>query len=266
VIEETLNTTDSIISINHLFFRYGSQTVLDDISLEIMRGEFVGLIGPNGGGKTTLLKLLVGLEPPQSGSITVFGERPDRSNLWRSKVGVVPQFTATTPKFPVLACDVVEMGTYVRGMAPLSSADRKQRVNDSLKMVGAADFGNKPMWDLSGGYRQRIFVARALACRPELLLLDEPTVGVDAQGQDLLYEWIETWRKERNLTVILISHDVGVIAPLCDKLACLNVQLHFHDRPDKFTGDAVQKAYGCPAEVVFHSTTVPHRVVGEHKH
>ena len=261
-----MSSPESIISIEHLTFRYGTQPVLDDISMEVMRGEFVGLIGPNGGGKTTLLRLLIGLESPQSGGITVFGEQPDRSNKWRPKVGVVPQFMTIAHRFPVLARDVVEMGTYVRGMAPLSDKDRRQRVEDSLEMVGATAYRDKSMWDLSGGIRQRIFVARALACRPELLLLDEPTVGVDAQGQDLLYEWIETWRKERNLTVILISHDVGVIAPLCDKLACLNIQLHFHDRPDKFTGDAVQKAYGCPAEVVFHSTSMPHRVVGEHRH
>jgi zinc transport system ATP-binding protein len=261
-----MSSPDSIISIKNLSFRYGSQIVLENITLDVLRGEFVGLIGPNGGGKTTLLKLLVGLESPQSGSISIFGERPDRSYQWRSKIGVVPQFMTTAHKFPLLARDVVEMGTYVRGMGPLSRAERKQRVSETLEMVGAAEYGDKPMWDLSGGYRQRILVARALACKPELLLLDEPTVGVDAQGQDLLYEWIGKWRRERNLTVMLISHDVGVIAPLCDKLACLNVQLHFHDRPDKFTGDTVQKAYGCPAEVVFHSTTIPHRVVGEHKH
>lgn len=133
-------------------------------------------------------------------------------------------------------------------------------------MVRAIEYADKSLHTLSGGQRQRVFIAKALVAEPELLLLDEPTVGVDSHGQDLLYNWVRKWRKERDLTVVLISHDVGVIAPICDKLACLNVQLHFHDRPDKFTGETVEKAYGCPAELVFHSSSIPHRVVGEHHH
>lgn len=261
-----MNSSDSVISIENLTFRYGSQTILENISLEVGRGEFVGLIGPNGGGKTTLLKLLIGLEKPQSGTISIFGERTDLSNEWRLRVGVVPQFQAEIPRFPVLARDVVEMGLFVRGRTALSKQEREARVAESFEMVGASSSANKPMWELSGGQRQRIFIARALAGKPELLLLDEPTVGVDSHGQDLLYTWIRSWRKEHDLTVMLISHDVGVIAPICDKLACLNIQLHFHDKPDKFTGETVEKVYGCPAELVFHSRAIPHRVVGEHHH
>jgi zinc transport system ATP-binding protein len=261
-----LSTSESVISIEKLTFRYGTQTILENISLEVGRGEFVGLIGPNGGGKTTLLKLLIGLEKPDSGSIRFFGERTDRSNKWRTRIGVVPQFQSDVPRFPVLARDVVEMGLYVRGRSALSRIEREHRISESLDMVGAAQYANKPIHDLSGGQRQRIFVAKALVGRPDLLLLDEPTVGVDSHGQDLLYKWIGAWRKERDLTVVLISHDVGVIAPICDKLACLNIQLHFHDRPEKFTGETVEKVYGCPAELVFHSTAIPHRVVGEHHH
>jgi zinc transport system ATP-binding protein len=257
--------SDTVITIRNVSFHYGTQLVLDNITMDVERGEFVGLIGPNGSGKTTLLKLLIGLEAPDSGEVRMFGEQPDRNhNRWRSKVGVVPQFATGMPKFPVLARDVVEMGLHVRGMEELTGKDRQLRVEESLELVGASAYANKPMWDLSGGEQQRIHVARALVTRPELLLLDEPTVGVDKHGQDLLYKWIGQWRETRSLTVILISHDVGVIAPLCDKLACLNVQLHFHDRPEKFTGEAVEKSYGCPAEVVFHSKHVPHRVVGEH--
>lgn len=261
-----MNTPESVISIQDLTFRYGTQTILEHVSLEVSRGEFVGLIGPNGGGKTTLLKLLIGLEKPLSGSISIFGERTDRSNKWRTRIGVVPQFQADIPRFPVLVRDVVEMGLYVRGRSALPRREREQRIHESLEMVGATQFANKPLRELSGGQRQRVFVAKALAGRPDLLLLDEPTVGVDSHGQDLLYNWIRTWRTERDLTVMLISHDVGVIAPICDKLACLNIQLHFHDRPDKFTGETVEKVYGCPAELVFHSKAIPHRVVGEHTH
>lgn len=137
-------------------------------------------------------------------------------------------------------------------------------IAESLELVGASSFAEKPMWSLSGGERQRILVARALVNQPELLLLDEPTVGVDAHGQDLIYKWVTKWREQRPLTVVMISHDVGVVAPLCDRLACLNVKLHFHDRSDKLTGADIEKAYGCPAEVVFHSKHMPHRVVKEH--
>jgi zinc transport system ATP-binding protein len=178
---------------------------------------------------------------------------------------VVPQNRVTPPHFPVLARDVVEMGTHVRGMVPLGSEERQKRIAEALEFVEATEYADRPLWQLSGGQKQRILVARAIALKPELLLLDEPTVGVDARGQDLLLQWIANWRKQSGMTVVLVSHDIGVIAPLANTLACLNVRVHFHGRPDLLTGEAIERAYGCPAEVLFHSHAMPHRVLEEHR-
>jgi zinc transport system ATP-binding protein len=257
----------AVIDINNLTFRYGEQTALENVSLQVQPGEFLGVIGPNGGGKTTLLRVLLGLERTHDGTVRVFGVDPARSNSWRCRVGVVPQHRDLPPRFPIRAREVVELGTYMVGAPRLSRAERASRVEEALTLVGAAHYGSRPLRELSGGQKQRIFVARALALKPELLLLDEPTVGVDAEGQDLMLEWISRWRTEKGLTVVLVTHDIGVIAPLADKLACLNSHLHFHGKPDHLTGEDIQKAYGCPAEVVFHSgDVVPHVVLREHHH
>jgi zinc transport system ATP-binding protein len=257
---------NAIIEVENLSFAYREQRVLEDVSLSVCAGEFLGVIGPNGGGKTTLLRILLGLETRYQGRVRVFGEEPSSGMPWRKRVGVVPQHRDLPMRFPARAREVVEMGTFVRGVH-LTRAERKSRAAEALALVGAAAYADHPLGQLSGGQKQRVLVARALAAKPDLLLLDEPTVGVDLEGQDLLLEWIARWRREREMTVVLISHDVGVIAPLVDKLACLNVQLFFHDRPDLLTGEAIQKAYGCPAEVLFHSAhAVPHVVLKEHKH
>jgi zinc transport system ATP-binding protein len=257
---------EPIVEVRGLCFSYDAQNVLKDVSFQVERGEFLGLIGPNGGGKTTVLRILLGLETDYRGIVTVFGVVPSRNHEWRRRVGVVPQVQQFPPRFPVLARDVVEMGTRARGAPNLTRVERKNRVEEALELVGATPYIDKPIYQLSGGQRQRVLIARALSGKPDLLLLDEPTVGVDAEGQDLLLQWIAKWRKQTQITVVLVTHDVGVIAPLADKLACLNIELHFHDRPDKLTGEAIQKAYGCPAELIFHSGIVPHRVVSEHRH
>jgi zinc transport system ATP-binding protein len=260
-------STDPAVHVEHLTFGYGDEPVLEDVSFQVERGEFLGVIGPNGGGKTTLLRIILGLERDYRGRVRVLGEDPARSVGWRQRVGVVPQNRDLAPRFPIRARDVVEMGTVVRGRPRIALTERARLVDEALALVGATSWKDRPLWQLSGGQRQRVFVARALVSRPELLLLDEPTVGVDAEGQDLLLDWIARWRETRTLTVILVSHDVGVIAPLADKLACLNRKLHFHDRPDRLTGEDIQRTYGCPAEVLFHSgTTVPHIVLKEHRH
>lgn len=255
-----------IIDIRDLTFYYGQQLVLDRVSLQVHAGEFLGLIGPNGGGKTTLLRVLLGLERDFKGTVRIFGQDPRHEHDWRPRVGVVSQHQMLTPRFPVRVRDVVRMGTQVRGGPKLSASEKSARIEEALTRVGAVDYADKPLWQLSGGQRQRVFIARALARKPELLLLDEPTVAVDAHGQDLVLDWISQWRESMKLTVVLISHDVGVVAALVDRLACLNLKLHFHDRPDRLTGEAVEQTWGCPAEVLFHSRhAVPHRVVGEHK-
>ncbi len=255
-----------VIDIQSLTYVRGGAKILDNISLRLEAGEFLGIIGPNGGGKTTLLRILTGLERDYEGDVKLYGHDPSSSHQWRARVGVVPQRTDFPLRFPILAHEVVEMGTRARG-AKLSKQQRTTRVQDALRLVGADSYAHRPLRELSGGQRQRVFIARALAAEPELLFLDEPTVGVDAFGQDLLLRWMAEWRRTKNLSVVLITHDVGMITPLVDKIACLNVRLHFHDRPDQLTGADIENTYGCPAEMIFHSAhTVPHRVLGKHSH
>lgn len=257
---------NSIVSLSNVSFHYGTTAALENVTLSVEAGVFVGLIGPNGGGKSTLLKLLLGLEQPQSGTVRVFGEDPSTGTKWRCKVGHVPQQREFTTRFPVSAEQVVSMGLLARGLPDYSSDQQHDMTHQALHRVGMEAHANKTWWTLSGGQKQRILIARALVHEPELLLLDEPTVGVDARGQDQLNQWLSEWRTERNLTVILVSHDIGAISPVCDRLACLNVSLHFHDRPENLSGEDLEKTYGCPAELVFHDHSLPHRVVGPHEH
>jgi zinc transport system ATP-binding protein len=258
---------DAVIEVENLSYRYGEQSVLDTVSFRVERGEFLGIIGPNGGGKTTVLRILLGLLKPTSGHVRIFGENPTDGMAWRQRVGVVPQQRDINYRFPIRARDVVELGLQARGGKRFSRRERTTLVDEALSLVGAQNLEERPLWKLSGGQRQRIFVARALVSNPEILLLDEPTVGVDVEGEDLLLKWIARWKDERDLTVVLVTHDVGVIAPLADNLACLNVKLHFHDKPERLTGEVIEQAYGCPAEVIFHSgDAVPHVVLREHRH
>lgn len=257
---------NDIVTLSDVSFRYGGTPALEHVSLSLEAGVFVGLIGPNGGGKSTLLKLLLGLEEPQSGSVHVFGENPRSGNKWRKRVGHVPQQREFTARFPVTAEQVVSMGLLAYGLPSFSRQEQRDKTHQALARVGMSAHANKTWWTLSGGQKQRTLVARALVHEPELLLLDEPTVGVDAQGQDQLNQWLAEWRSERKLTVILVSHDVGAISPVCDRLACLNVQLHFHDKPEKLSSEDIEKVYGCPAKLVFHDHSLPHMVVGPHDH
>ncbi len=256
----------AIVSLTNVTFRYGNTAALERVTFEVKAGVFVGLIGPNGGGKSTLLKLLLGLEQAQSGAVRMFGEDPVTGTKWRSKVGHVPQQREFTTRFPVSAAQVASMGLLARGLPDYTVSQRQDMTQKALQRVGMEAHADKTWWTLSGGQKQRVLIARALVHEPELLLLDEPTVGVDARGQDQLNQWLSDWRTERNLTVILVSHDIGAISPVCDRLACLNVNLHFHDRPENLSGEDIEKTYGCPAELVFHDHSLPHRVVGPHEH
>lgn len=255
-----------VVSFENVTFRYGSTAALEHVSLGIEPGVFVGLIGPNGGGKSTLLRLVLGLERPESGSVRVFGEDPTTGASWRRKVGHVPQQQEFTTQFPVTAEQVVSMGLLARGLSELPKAQRDEKTRHALERVGMLPHANRTWRTLSGGQKQRILIARALVHEPELLLFDEPTVGVDAHGQDQLNQWLTEWRKERTLTVVLVSHDIGAISPICDRLACLNVGLHFHDRPENLSSEDLEKVYGCPAKLVFHDHSLPHMVVGKHEH
>jgi len=212
------------VCIDGVSFSYGRHPVLRDVDLDIARGDFVSVIGPNGGGKSTLLKLILGLLEPDAGRVTVLGKRPDRARL---QVGSLPQYAHVDPQFPVTALDVALMGRLGGGI-PLGPWRRreKDRARAALRDVGVEHLADRPFSAMSGGQRQRVLIARALACEPEILLLDEPTASLDPGVQDDLYELLH--RLNERMTVILVSHDVSVVSRHVDRIVCVNVSVDEH--------------------------------------
>jgi zinc transport system ATP-binding protein len=237
--------SDPIIEISNLDFAYGQRLVLKHISLTVARGTTVGLIGPNGGGKTTLIKLLLGLLKPTRGTITVAG-LPAAIAVRRGDVlGYLPQNPRTPPGFPINVGQFVRLGlTGKIGILGKESADDLKHVQWLLGKVGIQELAEVPIGSLSGGELQRAYIARALAARPHVLLLDEPTTGIDRVGQDQFIEFLGDLRQSLSLTVILVSHDLRTVAAACDRLACLNVTLHYHDVPENMPRELAREMFG----------------------
>lgn len=233
------------------------EPVLEAVTFAVEVGHFLGIIGPNGGGKTTLLKVILGLVTPEQGSVRVLGKRPDAA---RGEIGYVPQHFQFDRAFPVSVLDVVLMGrlAVASRFRPYGAAHRN-RALDALVEVEMADLAQRPIGALSGGQIQRVMLARALVTDPKILLLDEPTSSLDTRvGRDV-YDLLG--RLATRLTVVLISHDIGVITRHVETIACLNRRLHYHHSKE-LTVEMVEAAYGCPVDLVAHGH--PHRVLEEH--
>jgi zinc transport system ATP-binding protein len=251
----------SIIQLDHVSVTYQDLLVLEDVSLKVSRGDFLAIIGPNGAGKTTLLKVILGLVRPVNGEVRVFDKTPWELNGDRRRIGYVPQMMSVDLNFPVRAGEVVLMGRYGRiGLLRQPTATDHAAALRALESVGITDLADRPIARLSGGQRQRVFLARALANEPELLLLDEPTTGVDVTSTESLYELLRGLH-EAGITILVVSHDVGVVASYVDGVACVNRRLVAHGRPDEVLNSAeLAEMYGCDA-MFFHHGRVPHLVV-----
>jgi zinc transport system ATP-binding protein len=235
-----------VIQANAVKFSYGSQCVLENVSFEIAHNDFVSIVGPNGGGKTTLLRLVLGLLEASSGTLEVFGTTPI---LARRQVGYMPQYSAWDLQFPVSVIDVVLMGRLgLGGVGFYRRADREAAIA-ALENVRMADLAKRPFSKLSGGQRQRVLIARALACEPELLLLDEPTANLDPRFQDDLYELLRL--VNQRMTVILVSHDVGFVPQLVRTVVCVNRTVSVH-ASSGLTGDTIVDLYGQDVRMVHH--------------
>lgn len=212
-----------------------SRSVLERISLTVNEGERLGVLGPNGGGKSTLLKLTLGLLKGASGEIRVFGVSPDRA-VREGLVGYVPQRPECELAFPLSARQVVEMGPAL-SLPPWRrlSSEQREAVRRGMEVVGAAAIAQRPIGQLSGGQFQRVMIARALAARPRLLLLDEPTVGIDVAGQKQFADLLKRLNDELKITVMVVSHDIRTVAAGCDRIACLSRTLHSHVAPEGLT-------------------------------
>jgi zinc transport system ATP-binding protein len=234
------------IAFDHVDFSYDGEPILADVSLSVPRGEFATVVGPNGGGKTSLLLLALGMRRPDRGTIRILGGAPDRS---RGSMGYVPQFGRFDPLFPVTVADVVQMGRLGRVPVGPYSREDKEAAMASLEHVGLGDLHRRPFSDLSGGQRQRILIARALATDPKILLLDEPTANVDRLATDKLYELLA--ELNRTLTVVLVSHDLGIVSRYARSVICVNRTVFTHPTSE-LTGEMIRELYGGQGVLVRH--------------
>ena len=242
----------AVIDAENVTFAYGETVAVEDVSLTVEDGSFLGLIGPNGSGKTTLLHLLVGLKSPDSGSIALFGEPIDEFEDGE-RIGFVSQrATDRSGSMPVSVREAVLMGRFPHaGLGRIDGEDRAiaQR---ALDRAGIAELADRPIGALSGGQRQRAFIARALAAEADLLALDEPTVGVDAESRTEFYTMLDELNEE-GITILLIEHDVDILTEHVDSVACLNRQLYHHgDTVSFLESDAIAEAYGRTGKVISH--------------
>ncbi len=234
-----------IVEIKNVSFAYSGQPVLQDVSLDIQLGDFIALIGPNGGGKTTLLKLILGLLKPNRGTIKVMGEATQKAS---HHIGYVPQNVNINQNFPITAMDVVMMGKLEPGRRwkrPTAS-DRRDAMA-TIDRMEMAPLASRKIAELSGGQRQRIFIARALVTKPQLLLLDEPTASIDTKGQTDFYKLLKELNKD--ITILVVSHDLLVISTYAKSMACMNRRLHYHNH-NEITGDMLKSMYACTVEEI----------------
>ncbi|WP_018923744.1 metal ABC transporter ATP-binding protein [Salsuginibacillus kocurii] len=243
-----------VVDIKNLSFRYGNQYVLEDVSMRLAPGAFLGLVGPNGSGKSTLLKSLLGLQQPQKGEIRLFGEKVEKYKGW-DRIGYVSQkANSFNAGFPATVFEVVSMGLFgKKGLFRFLNRKDKQKVREAIEWVGMTPYEKRNIGELSGGQQQRVFIARALVSDPELLILDEPTVGVDAKSVQNFYTMLEGLNKEHGLTLLLVTHDVGAMTRHVTDVACLNKFLHFHGSSKEFEANQDLSAfYGHDVHLLTH--------------
>lgn len=253
----------TILEIKNLDFAYNGGAVLKDVNLTVRQKDFIAIIGPNGGGKTTLLKLVLGLLTPVKGTVRVDGKPPQEAS---SCIGYVPQNVHGNHRFPITAIDVVLMGTLgpEKRLARRGATHRRDALA-ALERMEMAAYADKKIGTLSGGQRQRVFIARALLSRPKLLLLDEPTASIDTKGQADFYRLLKELNQD--ITVLVVSHDLLVVSRYVKSVACVNIKLHYHDQAE-ITGEMLETMYPCtveevcPVELIAHG--LPHRVLMDH--
>ena len=236
-----------IIKFSNATFEFQHSTALDGITLEIMEGEFLGIIGPNASGKTTLLRAVLGLIQPTSGQVQIFDCACEKLRCHhRARIGYLPQKKLIDPDFPVTVYETVLMGRYSSiGLFRRPSRQDDQIARDALSEVGLADHAKKPLGHLSGGQQQRVFIARALAQRPQVLLLDEPTTGIDIPTQETILELIRKLHTTRQLTILLVTHDINMLLPFVSRLALLKTKLIAAGTPKNvLTQPILSEVYG----------------------
>jgi zinc transport system ATP-binding protein len=249
-----VSEANELVRVENVTFSYNTIPVLEDITFSIYRGDFLSVIGPNGSGKTTLVKIILGLLRPSRGTVSIMGRPVAEFRDW-SRVGYVPQkATHIDPFFPASVREVVAMARLsTRSASPAVQHDTEAEVTEALKKVAMESARNAPIGSLSGGQQQRVMIARALVTSPELLLLDEPTTGVDSETQSLFYEMLHELNESQKITIVLITHDIGMVNRHVNKVACLNQQLIYHGTHKEFCQSEAFKILLSEGHIVSHS-------------
>lgn len=246
---------DNIISVKNLFFGYDEKLVLQDINLEIYKGDYLGIVGPNGSAKSTLLKSILGLLKPQRGSVKIFNQDIEKFKDW-GRIGYVAQkATSFNSSFPATVEEVVAANLFSKiGLFRSIKKEEKQKVYQILKVVGMEDYGKRLIGNLSGGQQQKVFIARTLISDPEIIFLDEPTGGIDVESQMEFYDLLERLNKEMDITIVMISHDIGVITEKVSKIACMgDGKLLVQNKCSKVSfGEALTNFYGDKMNLLVH--------------
>jgi zinc transport system ATP-binding protein len=246
-----------ILEVRDLWAGYDEDDVLKGVNLEVFAGDFIGLLGPNGGGKTTLFRVLLGLLKPRKGTVSIMGKPVHEG---RKHLGYVPQHIEFDREFPIRVWDVARMGRLSHSSLMRSlKSDDDAVVEQALDSVGMLDLKDRHVGDLSGGQRQRVYIARALASQPDVLLLDEPTASVDPKARTNIYDLLS--EINQRMAIIISSHDLGVVSGYVKTVGCINRHLFYH-QDEQLTSEMLELAYQCPIEMIAHG--VPHRVYAEH--
>jgi zinc transport system ATP-binding protein len=239
----------NVIEIGDVSFSYTRAPVLRNVSLNVPAGEFLGIVGPNAGGKSTLIKLILGLLQPDSGTIRVLGKDPVQA---RPHIGYVPQYpTFSRRDFPINVVDTVLMGRLGFSSHPGGySRSDKMIAHEAMQAVEVSDIATRPIGSLSGGQLQRVLIARALACKPEILILDEPTANIDTRVEEDIFGLLKQYNE--HMTILVVSHDIGFISGFVGRVACLNQTLVCHTT-DEISGKTIEELYGAPVKMIHHA-------------
>ncbi|NOY95112.1 MAG: ABC transporter ATP-binding protein [Chlorobi bacterium] len=244
-----------IVDIQNVSLAYDKELVLEKVNLQVFNRDFIGMVGPNGGGKTTLLKAILGLLKPLEGSIK-FGEE-----LQHKSIGYLPQVKHIDKKFPITVFDVIRSGSMMKKQSLRKSGDEIRKAEVLLEEMGITAIKDKAIGELSGGQMQRVFLCRALISDPSLLILDEPDTFVDNRFEGELYEKLKQLNKQ--MAIIVVSHDIGTISAYVKTIACVNRHLHYH--PSNKISNEQLEAYNCPIQIISHGK-IPHTVLKSHTH
>lgn len=250
---------DAVVELEDIWLRRNGQWVLEAVNLAVEKGDFFAILGPNGGGKTTLLRVILGLARPQRGNVKVFDSNPGEV---RGRLGYVPQFRTFDFGYPITVYEMVLSGRlgHIGGLRRAYRDEDETAAHEALQIMGIGALADRNIANLSGGEQQRAIIARALVGRPDVLLLDEPTVYVDIPTENRFLDILD--RLKDRMTIVLVTHDIGVISTHVTKVACLNRRLFTHGT-NEITEDMLAGAYPCPVELVAHG--IPHRVLRKHE-